>query len=238
MKSFCIALCCILSLLVHAQTTTTKSYQVQPGQLINFHFDYPVVKVSTWDKNEVSVIAHVNINSDESDSAFVLEGKTADGALEIFGRIRDMEKLPRRYSIVRNGKKMGFNSKEEYMEERKKGSVERSYEGTDIDIVVEMKIPEHSKANIKSIYGIVELTNFNTSVTIDATYGGIDASLSPSRTGKLQATTSYGKIYSNLELKLTDHTERDFFNSITAEPGTGPSYSFTSTYGKIYLRKS
>ena len=238
MKSICIAVCCTASLFVQAQTSFTKSYPAQPNQQINLNFDYPVVKVSTWDKNEVSVVAHVNINSDENDSAFVLEGKTANGALEVSGRIRDLDKLPHRYTIFRSGKKMTFTSKDQYLQERKNGGIERTYEGTDIDIVVEVKIPEHSKANIKAVYGIVELTNLNTSVTVDATYGGIDAALSPARTGKLKATTRYGKIYSNLELKLTDHTERDFYNSITAEPGTGPDYSFTSTYGKIYLRKS
>ena len=238
MKLIYITICLVLSLTMQAQTTITKSYPVQTGQQINLRFDYPVVKVSTWDKNELSVVARVNINSGENDSTFVLEEKTEGGALVVSGRITDMDKLPRKYTIVRNGKKMVFTSKEQYQEERRKGGAQQSYEGTDIDIVVEIKIPSRSKADIKSIYGIVELTNFFTSVTVDATYGGIDASLSPSRTGKLEATTSFGKIYSNLELKLTQHTERDFYNSITAEPGTGPAYSFTSTYGKIYLRKS
>ena len=81
------------------------------------------------------------------------------------------------------------------------------------------------------------MVDFHAPVTVDAIYGGIDATITASNTGKLKATTSYGQIYSNLDLKITDHAERDFFNSITAEPGTGPSFLLTSTYGKIYLRK-
>ncbi|HEY4195297.1 MAG TPA: hypothetical protein VGM63_07165, partial [Mucilaginibacter sp.] len=145
--------------------------------------------------------------------------------------------LPRRYTIVRAGKKTVFRSKEEYQAARREGGVERSYESSDIDIVVEVKIPADCKTDIKAVYGIVEMTNFNAPATVDATYGGIDATITTANTGKLQATTSYGQIYSNLDLRITDHTERDFFNSITAEPGKGPAYSFTSTYGKIYLRK-
>jgi hypothetical protein len=237
MKSFFIGICCILFISARAQTITSKSYPAQPGQQVTLKFDYPVVKVSTWEKNEVSVVAHVNINDHENDSSFVLEGQTVNGAIVISDHIKDLNKLPRRYTIVRNGKKTIFKSKEEYREASKGGGIQQSYESSDIDIVVEVKVPVSCKTDIKAVYGIVEMTDFNAPVTVDATYGGIDATIAAAHTGKLQATTSYGQIYSNLDLKLTDHTEKDFFNSITAEPGKGPAYSFTSTYGKIYLRK-
>lgn len=237
MKIYFIGICCALSISTYAQTTTSRSYPTQAGQKINLNFDYPVVKVSTWEKSEVSVIAHVKINDDEDDSAFVLEEQTINGTMVISDHIKDMDKLPRRYTIVRNGKKTVYKSKAEYLEAGKGSGVEKSYDGSDIDIVLEIKVPEHAVTVIKSIYGIVEITNFNASVTIDATYGGIDASIMAERTGKLQATTSYGQILTNLNLRLTDHTDHDFFHSITAEPGKGPAYNFTSTYGKIYLRK-
>ena len=151
--------------------------------------------------------------------------------------IKDMDKLPRRYTIVRNGVKTVYKGKEQYLELGKEGGVQQSYEGVDMNIVIEVKIPAYCTTKVDAIYGIVEMTNFNAPVTIDATYGGIDATVSPANVGKLEATTHYGQIYSNLDLKLTDHEQRDFFSSITAEPGKGPAYSFTSPYGKIYLRK-
>ncbi len=237
MKLFFILLCCALSIGGYAQTTINKSYPAQPSQKINLKFDYPIVKVSTWEKNEVAVVAHVNINDHENDSSFVLKEQTVNGVLVISDDIKDFDKLPRRYTIVRNGKKMIFRSKDAYQRTANSGSIEQSYEGSDIDIVVEIKVPVQSPTSIKSVYGIVEITDFHAPVTIDATYGGVDATINPAQVGKIQATTSYGHIYSNLELKLTEHTERDFFNSLTAEPGKGPAYSFTSTYGKIYLRK-
>jgi hypothetical protein len=238
MKKYIIGICCaLLSTGVFAQTTISKLYPTQAGQQINLKFDYPVVRVSTWEKNEVSIIAHISINDGENDSAFVLEEHITNDALVISDHINDMDKLPRRYTIVRNGKKTIFKSQQEYREDTKRGGVEKSYEGLDIDIVLEIKVPEHSVTNIRAVYGIVELTGFNAPVTIDATYGGIDASITPERTGKLQVTTSYGEILTNLDLHLTDHTDRDFYHSISAEPGKGPAYSFTSDYGKIYLRK-
>ena len=237
MKIFSIGICCALYLGTHAQTVTSKSYPTQAGQQINLKFDYPKVKVSTWDKNEISVIARVNINDDENDNAFSLDEQTVDGAIVISDHITDMEKLPRRYTIVRGGQKTVYKSKEQFHEAEKSGGVERSSEGTDIDIVVEIKIPANCVTKINAVYGIVELADFKAPVAIDAIYGGIDATLAAAQTGKIKATTCYGQIYSNLDLHITDHTERDFFNSITAQPGNGPAYSFTSTYGKIYIRK-
>lgn len=237
MKIFFISICCALFLGAHAETVITKSYPAERGQQVNLKFDYPVVKISTWDKNEVSVIAHVNINDDENDSAFELDGQTTNGTIVVTDHIKDMDKLPRRYSIVRNGVKTVYKGKEKYLEVGKESGVQQSYEGVDMNIVIEIKVPANCSTNIKAVYGMVEMTNFNAPVTIEATYGGIDATVNTANAGILKATTHYGQIYSNLDLKITDHEERDFFHSITAEPGKGPAYSFTSPYGKIYLRK-
>ena len=237
MKLFLIAAGCILSVSLTAQSPVSKTYTVTAGQSVTLKFDYPIVRVSTWEKNEVSVTATVNINDHENDDAFTLSGINEAGGLVVSDEIKNMNKLPRRYTIVENGKKSIYHTREEYENARKSGNHQRSYEGTDIDIVLEVKVPAQSPIDIKSVYGIVEMINFHAPVVVDATYGGIDATIATANTGKLKATTSYGQIYSNLDLKITDHTERDFFNSITAEPGTGPSFSLTSTYGKIYLRK-
>ena len=39
-------------------------------------------------------------------------------------------------------------------------------------------------------------------------------------------------------LTPTDKKDANFFTSITAEPGKGPAYDLSSSYGNIYLRKS
>ncbi|MEO7529851.1 MAG: hypothetical protein ABIS69_00525 [Sediminibacterium sp.] len=240
MKTIFMWLCCIITLSAISQTTLNKSYPVKPGQQIQLNFDYPkVIKLSTWDKNEVAVIAHVNINDGENDNAFELEDKNTDGVLTIKNHITNMDKLPHRYTVIEDGKKTVFRSKEDYKEfTSKSGNNHRiTSNGVDMEITLEIKVPANTVTDIKSVYGIVELVNFNAPATVDATYGGIDATVTTATTGKLKATTSYGQILTNLDLKITDNTERDFFTSITAEPGKGPAYILKSTYGKIYLRK-
>jgi hypothetical protein len=241
MKTIFIWLCCIISVSATAQSTVTRSYPVKPGQKVELNFDYPkIVKISTWDKNEVSITAHVSINDGENDSAFELEDKSTDGTVIIRNRIKDMDKLPRRYTVIENGKKTVFRSKDDYKEyTTTSGNNHRiTSNGVDMEITIEVKVPANTSTNVNATYGIVEMTNFNAPATINATYGGIDATVSEANTGKIQVTTSYGEILTNLSFsKITDKTERDFFTSITAEPGKGPAYILKSTYGKIYLRK-
>src|ERR1700761_9813385 len=100
MKILFAVICSGLALSLQAQTTITKSYATQPDQRINLKFDYPVIKISTWAKNEVSVIAHVKINDDENDGAFSLDEKTVDSVMTISDQIKDIDKLPRRHIIV------------------------------------------------------------------------------------------------------------------------------------------
>jgi hypothetical protein len=241
MKTICMWMACIITLTATAQSTVNKTYPVKAGQQIELKFDYPkIIKISTWDKNEVSITAHVSINDGENDSAFELEDNTTGSTLTIRNRIKDMDKLPRRYTVIENGKKTVFRSKEDYKEFTTiSGNNHRiTSNGVDMEITLEVKVPANTSTNINATYGIVEMVNFNGPATVNATYGGIDATVSEANTGKLQVTTSYGEILTNLNFsKITDKTERDFFTSITTEPGKGPAYILKSTYGKIYLRK-
>ncbi len=233
-------LCCVIVTGIHAQTKLNRSYPVKPGQQVALDFDYPkIVRVSTWDKNEVSVTAQVSINDGENDAAFILEDKTTDGTISISNRIKDMDQLPRRYTVIQDGKKTVYRSKDEYREfVGKLGNSHRiTSNGVDMEITLDIKIPANTATHINAKYGIVELVGFNAPATVNAPYGGIDATVSQASTGKLTATTHYGQIFTNLDLKLTDKQERDFYTSISAEPGNGPAYKLTSTYGNLYLRK-
>jgi hypothetical protein len=66
----------------------------------------------------------------------------------------------------------------------------------------------------------------------------VDVSVQEKTTGELTAETSYGQIYSNLDLKFTGSEFKDFHTVVSIKPGTGPKYNFESKYGNVYLRKS
>ena len=225
-----------------AQTVINRSIPLQRGQAIVMSFDYPeLIRVSTWDKNEISIQGTVSINGGENDDAFVLENSTSGNAVSVNSTIRDLKHLPKRITIMRGGQKIMFHDEQEYRKyQATNGSGYNTMsQGPDIDIELEIKIPANTETKIKSIYGMVEVRNFSGPLAVDATYGGVDASLVERAVGELTAETSFGEIYTNLDTKFGDDgmKSHDFYTFVSAKPGNGPRYNFESKYGNVYLRK-
>lgn len=225
-----------------AQTAINKSVPVSAGQKINMHFDYPeLVRVSTWDKNEISIQGSVSINGGESDDAFVLETSTSGNIISIESRINGIKNLPQRITVNDGGQKIVFRTKADYRkycDENGKNFNSMST-GVDMDIILEIKVPQNVETRVESVYGMVEVKQFTGPLVVEATYGGVDAALQEKSTGELEAETDFGQIYSNLDVKLLGNNvrERDFHTYVSAKPGNGPRYSFESKYGNVYLRK-
>lgn len=239
MKSICLWLFIAIGpCFALAQTKITKSYPVIKGQTVDLHFDYPqIVHISTWNSNEIAVVATVKINNGEADRAFTLLEDTSAGKISISNKL-DMDLIPESYYIVDHGNKIRFSSRHDldvYIS-GKGGTSLSTYQQRDIEIIIDIKIPANISTEVTSVYGMVEVQNFSGPIKVDAKYGGIDASVAEKAIGKLQLTTRYGKIYTNLNLQPTEKMEKNFFTSITASPGKGPDYVFNSSYGNIYLR--
>lgn len=230
-----------LGLTVNAQTPINKIIPVQAGQKVQLEFDYPeLIKVTTWDRNEISIQGSVSINGGENDDAFQLTSSLSGSIWRIESEIRNLKNLPHRITVMENGKKMVFKNKaalKAYDPDNHKNYKFYS-EGVEMDIVLEIKIPKNMATDLRSVYGIVEVKNFEGELTVDATYGAVDATLNEATTGQLTAETNYGQIYTNLALKIAKGEEEDFHTQITAKLGNGPDYSFESKYGNLYLRKS
>lgn len=226
-----------------AQTPVSKSIPLQNGEKVAMEFDYPeLIKVSTWDKNEISIEGSVSINGGENDDAFVLESSKSGNLVQITSTIRDMKHLPQRITVVRDGQKIMFHDEQEYRKyqsEHGMGYNSVSW-GPDIDIQLEIKVPKNMETRIRSVYGMVEIRNFSGPLTVDATYGGVDAALAERTVGELTAETNYGQIYTNLDTRFTSEKleSRAFYTFVSAKPGNGPPYNFESKYGNVYLRKA
>src|SRR5690348_11590990 len=90
-----------------AQTAVDKTIPLQKGQTVLLHFDYPeLVRITTWDKNEVSVHAAVSINGGLNDDAFELSTTTSGSAVTVRNQIKDMKNLPHHTTIIDGGKKI------------------------------------------------------------------------------------------------------------------------------------
>lgn len=226
---------------VLAQTPVNKTIAGQAGQKIRMKFDYPeLIKVTTWDKNEISITGEVSINGGENDDAFSLDSSTSGNEVSITGEIRNMKSLPHHVTIWHDGQKMSFKSKADYRKYADEHG--RNYElmnwGTDIDIFLEIKVPQNVETKVYSTYGTIEIKNFNGPLIAESTYGGVDAALTEKLIGDLRVETSYGTFYTNFDFKFIGDELGDFHSVVNAKPGKGPSYSFESKYGNVYLRKA
>ncbi|MBL7863655.1 MAG: hypothetical protein JNK10_02190, partial [Cyclobacteriaceae bacterium] len=105
---------------VVAQTTINKTIPVKAGQQLRLNFDYPdMVRLSTWDKNEISIQGKVSINGGESDDAFVLDIDAGGTTIYIKNEIRNMDDIPHRITIVRDGVKTVFKNEAEWKKYKK-----------------------------------------------------------------------------------------------------------------------
>jgi hypothetical protein len=241
MKALTIALLAgLVPIVALSQTKLTKSYPVNAGQKIKLKFDYPkVIHISSWDKKEVFVEATVKINDGENNNAFTLQQEVADGVLSISNKL-DMEQIPKTYYVSLDGIKTQFTSKkdmENFVQANKGRNNLSSYQQRDIEVTIDIKVPEDVITNVHAVYGMVELDHIKCPITVEATYGGIDASLKEEEIGQLKLTNRFGNIFSNLDIMPVEKIERNFYTSITASPGKGPAYDISSSYGNIYLRK-
>ena len=225
-----------------AQTQINKSIAVSSGQSVLLHFDYPeLVRVSTWDKNEVSIQGTVSINNGESDDAFELFTTSSGNTVSIRNEIKNLKNLPQRYTIVDGTQKITFKDRAELKKYQEQNG--RQFDvmscGVDMEIVLEIKVPRNVKTKVESIYGMVEVKEFSGPLDVESTYGGVDAALTERAIGTITAQTNYGEIYTNFDSKFGgDKTDRNFYTNVSAKPGSGPEYSFESKYGNVYIRKA
>lgn len=232
----------LLSFGLLAQTIVSKSVPVKEGQNISMKFDYPeLVRVSTWDRGEISIQAKVDINNGENDDAFELTVSSTGNNIIIENKIRDLKNLPQMITVMNGAEKILFKTKEEYrkFKAENNGSFDRVSWGVDINVTIEIKVPKSIATDIKSVYGMVEVVDFYGPLSVVAQYGGVDVALNEKAVGELSAETNYGQIYSNLDTKFIGNNlqEKDFYTFVSARPGSGPRYDFESKYGNVYLRK-
>ncbi|MCA4899026.1 MAG: hypothetical protein ACK514_11595 [Bacteroidota bacterium] len=230
----------LLTVQIAAGQNVSKVIPFKSGQKISMKFDYPqLIKVSTWDKNEVSVLGYVDINDGENNDVFQLEATTGSSTVTIQSSIRNIHELPRRDMVIRDNQKIKFKSKDEYRKYvREAGDDHMIYsDGSDIDIKLEIKVPRGADTRILSVYGMVEVKNFEGPLQVEATYGGVDVALSEKSVSELTAETDFGQIFTNLEAKTIAQNEGNFHTEILMRPRSGVRYSFESKYGNVYLRK-
>ena len=241
MKAKLFSLLLFMNVMSFAQTAINKTTAVLPGQKINLDFDYPqLIQLSTWDKDEISITGTVSINEGDNDDAFRLETTSLGSEISVSGKMKDMEKLPHRITIKRDGRKIIFKTKADYAKYADQNGHDYNSMswGTDIEIFIAIKVPHNRETKVLSVYGTIEIKDFNAPLIAESTYGGVDVALNEKSVGGLKAIAHYGQIFTNLDHHFNKGVFEDFHTVISAELGSGPKYSLESKYGNVYLRKA
>lgn len=230
----------LFAVITFAQTNLQKQFSVPQGKELVLKFDYPqLIKISTWDKNEVEITGKVNINNGENNSFFEITERVINNEKVIEGKISNYKNLPQQLTAYLGKEKMEFNTEKELLQYEKDKNVKfkiKSYSAK-LEIELEIKVPHHMKTKIESIYGTVEVKKFDAPIIAKSTYGSVDATLDEKKVGEILIESFYGKIYTNLNLPIKTIKSEDFHTIMTAFSGKEPRQEFSSQYGNIYLRK-
>ena len=216
MKSIILLGLIVLSGSVIAQTKIERTIPAQTGQKLEFNFDYPeLIKIQTWDRKEVMIKGEVSINKGENDDAFELITSTKNNIVTVTSELKDKDNLPKRIVIKKGDMEYVFKAKDykdpevkKFMEEHG-GNYTYMSSGIIREIKLEIFVPVGIETSVEAKYGIVEVLGFNAPLTVDATYGGVDATINSRATGELIARTHFGEILTNLDLSFASSKEGD-----------------------------
>lgn len=240
-----------LSLSANAQTKIEKTIPVRSGQTLNMDFEFPeLIKLQTWDKNEILIKGDVSINKGENDDAFELIVNQSGNKIEVSSNLKDKENIPHRIVIKKGDTEYFFKAKDTNDPEVQKfledNGRQYAYMSNGIikEITLEIFVPKGMATVVESKFGLVEVKNFQAPLKVSSKFGGVDASIIERSTGELTAKTEFGEILTNLDTKfnsdkkIPDNHHHDRLTVVSAKPGTGPRYEFESKFGKVYLRKA
>ncbi|NVK85162.1 MAG: hypothetical protein HWE21_12625 [Cytophagia bacterium] len=229
---------------LEAQSTFEKSYQLNKEDKLTLDFEYPeLVKINTWEKQEVLVKARVFINGKENTEDFTIEDKRGSKGLIISSHLKDIDKHNGNYIMVsdddddeesitvnRDGKSITIG----------KGNGNYTY-GTKIDIELEITLPKSAVVQVNAKYGMVEVQSLPKEIEVLAKFGGADIKVIERNIKDLNVSTSWGQIFANLDSKLSVKGNDMMGKQMIAElkeNGGSESLRVESEFGNIFLRKN
>lgn len=236
-------LCCVQT--IHGQTKLEKTIAVRSGQRISMDFTWPeLISIRTWDRNEVKIVASVEINKGQNDDAFAFDIDENTDELSINSYIKNLKSLPRKIIIYRGDEEHFFNTDDMNSPEVRKfkdqyGSESFSMShGVIKDILVEVWLPKNATLDVYAKFGLIEVFGYAGNMKIHSKFGGVDVSTDGKKA--ISAGTKFGE-------KYTDLTSNIKTLQLGSSPGkwdwvmigsqSDASQELKSEFGNIYIRR-
>lgn len=190
-----------------------ETIKIGQGKILNLNFQFAdEINVSTWDKQEVYVLATVNINDNEDNDKFELKVEQANGGVSI-------------ESVIKN------------MNENKDKKECNTFSS---DLNFEVKIPNNISLKLSTISGDIILKSFDKEMDINTISGFVDVTFPAETKANLKASTISGELFTNhqLEMKSDDNSHFKVGEKIDVEMnGGGVDIDLKTISGNVYIRK-
>jgi len=227
MKQLLTSLGILIVFAVNSQDKREFIFNSSQSESISIDVSFPNIVLKTWDKDEVKITARININDGLNDDLFEMKSENRGSELVITSEIKDLDHLRKKSKRNTINYAEGDDSK-------------ISDNGNEIDIELEIYVPAKKALSIDAEFGMVEILELPNKVAVFAKFGGADLNIIESKLGSLEASSSWGQIYSNLTSDIDFSGDDMLGKRMTAsiEKGSGKSLSVKSDFGNVYLRKN
>ncbi|GAA0893903.1 hypothetical protein GCM10009122_35830 [Fulvivirga kasyanovii] len=249
MKNLIISALLVLPGILYSQTQVNQTFDASAVRSISLNFKYPeLVQVRSWDKNQLVIKGTVIINNGENDNAFKLTSVLEGDKLVINSEIENLDGLPKKITVRKNGETYVFNTDNWNDPELKQffrehgNDHEYVSQGVHKEIKLEVFMPASMALQVNAKYGIVEILDYEAPLEVNAKYGGVDIKIPQSSRRDIQARTKYGEIFTDLEVDF-DRTGSDILDydkwTVVSKKlnGGGTKCYLESKYGNVYMRK-
>ncbi len=229
----------IVALLVTA-TSFAQEYKLakSTGKLV---ISTPGVTVEGYDGNEI-IFTGKGKGGEEDERAKGLRPVSASGLQDNTGLgINVADKGAKGISISYSFSKVIGNSTATFRNIESEIEVSVQYNKIDLENVT-------GPLTVKSVYGGIDVKfgqNIKGPVSLVSVYGYVDVSMSPATKANLKMNTSWGEILASADFKIDieksgsadmiSYSENHIKGKLN---GGGVDMTLTSSYGKVYLRKS
>jgi len=253
-----IAMLCLytIAFTVQAQTEINQTIPANGATSADLNFEYADVTIKTWDKSEIQITGTISVNKGKDDDAFEMDVDKKNGRVSISTSVDNSSM----YNSVWTKK----NNKIKSISENKTNDCDSEIYGSHIENTLVIMLPKNIKLKSSSIYGSTKVEGFTTNISIENTYGSVDAvaknvknvnsinlssiyapvDLSIPSTAKadMELNTEFGQIYSDIDMQINTnrsmHKKMFGENIISTLNGGGIKIKLASNYSKIYVRET
>jgi len=237
-KYLLLALLCCRACTLIGQKIVQQNLPLAAGERLDLNLRFAdSIRVTAWDKNEVSIRVVVTINNNQLNEAFKMDINRTTTGLAVdtnFDKELIKESRPEDCPGTRNN----FSGSQSV---DKDGQV-WSNGGNSVcaDIYFEIKVPRRAEVKLETISGNIVIRQWEGRLLAKSISGFVDLALPAGRGAEVSLKTISGEAYSDMDVDIAAGQRKNEgvgYNIRGKIAGGGPLIKLESISGNLYLRR-